>query len=296
MKVNTIIVQAPGDDEEGLEPALLAPGDDDGSGLAEGYGEASDGLIELRIGEETFRLVPAVNDHISSLVQACTDAKALADGAEGEKASLERDRETFAQERCAFDALLSGDTDGAALAAIDSVLGQFQALDWAAAARSDPAWAQGTWDRYGDMLKAREGVAAQVAACGQARSAWEAQAQARAAKRALAELSASVSGWSEDTPAAMAAFAASEFGFSPEEVSGVTDGRLLKLLYRTYAAQVAAAKLARAKAGQATTPAVALSAGRAGGDVAGDTDDFAAFERMANAKLASRAKVLRVIG
>ena len=79
-----------------------------------------------------------------------------------------------------------------------------------------------------------------------------------------------------------------KLGFSPEEMSQVMDPRLIKLLHRAYEGATKAFQHQRAGAiaqAQRTSPARTLRGSGGGLRVAADTSDFAAFERLADARM-----------
>ena len=109
-----------------------------------------------------------------------------------------------------------------------------------------------------------------------------------ALERGHAELTRDIPGWSPAMAQDLGRFARREFGFSEQELDTVTDPRLVKLLHRAYANAAGEARFVRVRAGQATAPAMSLSRGLGRSEVSADTEDFAAFEKMADARLRAR--------
>lgn len=111
---------------------------------------------------------------------------------------------------------------------------------------------------------------------------------AAALERGHAELARDIPGWSPELADELGRFATREFGFTEAELATVIDPRLVKLLHRAHANAAGEARLARIRAAQGTAPAPSLSRGLGRSEVSADTEDFAAFEKMADARLRAR--------
>ncbi len=171
--------------------------------------------------------------------------------------------------------------EGQALAAMDDLVGQYQQVDWQGLAAADPQAAQAAWAQFAEAAAEREALALHLAA-------REEEAQVAVLQAGHAELARDVPGWSPQLAGEMNRFAQDRFGFTADEVGAVSDPRLVKLLHQAWSAASGQAKAARIAASQATQPAYALRGGAGGFHAAGDTNDFAAFERMADARLKPR--------
>ena len=186
------------------------------------------------------------------------------------------------------EAMHTGFAERARLQGIDDALEQLETLDWRALEAADPQQAQALWAEYAQLADARQEVAAVME-----RQGWE---EALAAQHdhavrvqdGLDVLSREIEGWSPDLAGKLMDFGQSELGFTPEEMSQVMDPRLIKLLHRAYDGATRAFQHQRAGAiaqAQRTSPARTLRGSGGGLRVAADTSDFAAFERLADARM-----------
>lgn len=165
-----------------------------------------------------------------------------------------------------------------ALASLEGQLARFRAVDWQAAARENPQAAKAALDRFAQAVEQREALAGSLAA----------HEETMVLERGHAELSRDIPDWSPQVADRLTQFAQSQFGFTPQELDQVTDPRLVKLLHQAWSGAAGQAQAARIRAGQATAPAMTLRSGRGRSDVSADTDDFSAFEKMADARLRAR--------
>lgn len=174
--------------------------------------------------------------------------------------------------------------------ALDAQLASFADIDWQGLAAADPEQAQGLWSVYEDLKTALDDT---LAAAAEGHKAHLAQADNDHAERMIhghAVLARDLPGWSPELASHLATMGQTEFGFTPQELTEVHDPRLVKLLHRACVATIAAkgsSSVARHAQGQKTEPAQSLSGG-GGRTVAPDTQDFSAFEKLADAKLKRR--------
>lgn len=117
------------------------------------------------------------------------------------------------------------------------------------------------------------------------------RADAKALEDMRAELPKAIPGYGPEKEREIFTFATTDLGFAPEEIAGVRSPKIVKALHlamlgaKASKAQATAAKQTQA---QKTKPPSTLR-GTAGRFTAPpDTSDFAAFERLADAKLAPR--------
>lgn len=201
---------------------------------------------------------------------------------------LAEQRRAFEAERTAFEARSNQGEERRVLAQLEDQLGRFEGLNWEAAAAQDPKMAKAAWDAFTALTHNREALAGRLAEreAAEHRDAMESHAAQLVTGHAV--LSRDVPGWSPQLAGEMATFAQKEFGFSRDEIDQVLDPRLIKLLHRAYSGAQREAQVSRLRAGQGTRPAPALRGGTGGFHASADTDDFAAFERMADARLKVR--------
>jgi len=205
-------------------------------------------------------------------------------------ADYTRKTQALAAERAALEAERASVRAGPphaeveALAAAQGAVEQFSAVDWEALAREDPERARAAWEQFQAAAAQQEALGLSLAA----RALAEEREALETLRRGHFELARDIPNWSPKLADDMSRFALAEFGFTPEEVAAVNDPRLVKLLHRAWNGAAASARLARMRPGPAPTPAYSLKGGSGGFHVSPDTDDFAAFERLADAKMKVR--------
>ena len=239
-------------------------------------------LAEVEVGGRRHLIPKALKGGFLMQADYTRKTQALA----AERAALEAERAAL---RVAGPA--GAEVDGpqaVALAAIDDLVGRYQQVDWQGLAAANPQAAREAWDAFANAAAEREALAQHLAVEGQARALENAQERQKALQAGHAELARDVPGWSPQLAGEMNRFAQAQFGFTPDEVGSVTDPRLVKLLHKAFSGAADQARAARIRAGQATQPAYSLRGGGGAFHAAGNTDDFAAFERLADAKLKAR--------
>lgn len=173
----------------------------------------------------------------------------------------------------------------AAAFAIDAQLADYEDVDWEAFEQEDPEQAHAYYQRYLELRAALDEV---VEAIREADEIAELEAQRDHHERlnhGHSTLAAEIMDWSPDMARALAEFGQRELGFSADELSGVTDPRLVKLLHRAWQGAAHVQQQARARElgrGQATQPVQAVRGGQTRYAIGADTPDFAAFEKMAD--------------
>lgn len=256
--------------DEGLDFAPLETADEEASPYED--------LEEVEHNGETFTVPKALKPAL--MMQADYTRKTQ---------ELAQARRAWEAERAEqAEALHTGFAERARLQGIDDALEQLETLDWRALEAADPQQAQALWAEYAQLAEARQDLAGVME-----RQGWE---EALAAQHdhamhvqdGLDELSRDIEGWSPDLAGKLMDFGQSELGFTPEEMSQVMDPRLIKLLHRAYEGATKAFQHQRAGAiarAQRTSPARTLRGSGGGLRVAADTSDFAAFERLADARM-----------
>lgn len=186
------------------------------------------------------------------------------------------------------EALSANFAERARLQSIDDALEQLETLDWQTLEAADPHQAQALWAEYAQLADARQTLAAVMEHQGWEEALAAQHDHAMRIQDGLDVLSREIEGWSPDLAGKLMDFGHRELGFSPEEMSQVMDPRLIKLLHRAYEGATRAFQHQRAQGlaqAQRTSPARTLRGSGGGLRVAADTSDFAAFERLADAKL-----------
>lgn len=212
------------------------------------------------------------------------------------QADYTRKTQELAQQRRAWEAeraeqaeaLSANFAERARLVAIDDAIEQLEALDWQALEAVDPHQAQALWAQYNELAQARGDLAAAMEQQG-----WEEALEAQRdhavrVQEGLDVLARDIDGWSSELAGKLVEFGQAELGFSLEEMSQAMDPRLIKLLHRAYEGATKSYQHQRAEAvrrAQRTSPAMTLRGSGGGLRVAADTNDFAAFEKLADARM-----------
>lgn len=132
----------------------------------------------------------------------------------------------------------------ASIYAMTDRIAQFEALDWKALQARDPGVAEKLYRKF---LEAKDTLQKSVAVLQkQARQkAFDAQREgARRIQEAHASLERDIEDWNPDTLGKLTEFGTGEFGFTPDEIAGVDDPRMLKVLHRAFSGDQALKKQA----------------------------------------------------
>jgi hypothetical protein len=186
------------------------------------------------------------------------------------------------------EALSANFAERARLVAIDDSLDELETLDWQALEAADPHEAQGLWAQYQALAQARGEVAAILEQQGWEEALEAQHDHAMRVQDGLEVLARDIDGWSPELAGKLMQFGQAELGFTPEEMSQAMDPRLIKLLHRAYDGATRIHQHQRAEGiarAQRTSPARTLRGSGGGLRVAADTSDFAAFERLADARM-----------
>jgi hypothetical protein len=176
----------------------------------------------------------------------------------------------------------------ARLVAIDDSLEELETLDWRALEAVDPHAAQALWAEYSQLAQARGDLAAALEHQGREEALEAQRDHAMRIQDGLEVLARDIDGWSPELAGKLMQFGHAELGFSHEEMSQAMDPRLIKLLHRAYDGATRIHQHQRAEGiarAQRTSPARTLRGSGGGLRVAADTSDFAAFERLADARM-----------
>lgn len=172
--------------------------------------------------------------------------------------------------------------------AADQQLAQYQQIDWQTWAATDPGAAQSAFFQY-QALRDQRGQFAEEAKAKQDTLSAEAKTlRERQLQEGLAVVQRDIPGWGPDLAAKLMDFGAKEFGYTRQELDGITDPRVIKAIHAAYQAkgiQQQKAKAAKLAEAQKTQPHPSLRGSNGQFAPAADTNDFAAFEKLADAKL-----------
>lgn len=208
------------------------------------------------------------------------------------QADYTRKTQELAQQRRAFDdqavqfqhaqAVMSqGQVD---LAMIDRQLDAYEALDWQSLYAEDPALTAQEHASYEDLQHLRAAVVDELVGAEHHAALETERATAIRLQDGLETLSRTIPNFGPELAGQLMTYGAQTYGFTGEELGGNQDPRLVQLLHDAYAG-AQSLRAQRMRASQTTAPAATLRGG--GGRFATDasTNDFAAFERMADSAL-----------
>jgi len=117
------------------------------------------------------------------------------------------------------------------LALIDEQIDQCAAIDWRAWHENDPAEAEQAFAQFQALDEARAEATDFLTAFQQDRAFREQQDSAMRLEHGAAVLARDIADWSPQTAAKLVEFGQNHYGFSLEDLSGIDDPRLVKVLY-----------------------------------------------------------------
>lgn len=269
-------------DEQDSEEVEVS--DDDEAESPEG--EEDDGLTDYTAPDgRTYRVPAEVKDGLMLKADHTRKTMALAEERKAVVAQQETVRRQ--QER---QAEFAGQI--AQLGAMNAKLEPFsQVQDWPSYLRQGGSAAQADYAEYQALTNQRDQFARNLGAQVQQRDAELQRETVEQIEAGRQEIAKHIKGYSPETLDKLTAFAA-PFGFSPDEIrQAEADPRSIRILHLASLGQQALAAQKRTSAiaqGQKTKPVQTLRG--AGGRIVArpDTDDFSAFERLADDK--ARAK------
>lgn len=249
--------------------------------------EAEDDTEEIERDGVKYRIPKALKDDLLRQADYTRKTQEVAE----QRRALEMQAQSLAQQAELAQATLEHRTN---LKLVEQQLAQFQNTDWSAYSAQygadATAAAMASWQQYRDAQA--ELSSAITRAESETRAISERNA-ANAIAQAEAQLSREIEGWSPELVSNLAAYAAKEFGVSPQELKesvinpdGTPDTRTFKVLARLHKAEteLAALKASQTKAQQASkqasvTPAKPVGQ-RAGGYKSGLNDELPPDEWM----------------
>lgn len=188
------------------------------------------------------------------------------------------------RERAAFDELR---TEHVKVARIEARLDELNKLDWSRMRAEEPDLYRDLRDEQRDVERELERARGDLTTKNQAFEKQQADKLGEAQQH-LASSLRDVPGWGPELASQAAKFAVEEVGVQPEELKGILDPRVWKLFVRASKAEaeLKTLKTAQNKAkAQSTRPAATVRGGSGRFAASPDTDDFAAFERLADQTL-----------
>ena len=179
-----------------------------------------------------------------------------------EIAEQRRQIEQHAQQaQLAMQATAAFQKEYAQLQNYDAQLEQLRAIDWNAAINEDPQTAMKLQVRFNELMRNRGEVAEKIGRIQQDVEQRRQATLAEAIQRGEAELKTSIPGWGDEMRRDIVK-TAQGLGFSPDELSGITDPRMVKVLHKAYLYDKAQQKLQKATPSTAAKPATVIKSGK----------------------------------
>jgi len=120
------------------------------------------------------------------------------------------------------------------LSLIDRQIGHYSKVDWNAWHDSDPFEAQKAFAQFQLLKDARAQTLGALAQLHQERTLRAQQDTAKRIEQGAAELARDIKDWSPTTAAKLLDFGQSHYGFSREDLDGIDDPRLVKVLHAAF--------------------------------------------------------------
>jgi hypothetical protein len=153
-----------------------------------------------------------------------------------------------------------------AIGTIDAQIADFNTIDWDAWEDTDPIAAQRAWRQFGQLKESRGAALNQYQQAQQQRTFVQQQETAKLLEQGQRELAASIPQWGPEKATALLTHANKTYGFAPEELNGITDPRMIKVLNDAFQFRQASAKqsvVKKVETQQAFKPAAKVATGKA---------------------------------
>lgn len=186
---------------------------------------AEDELEEIEVDGKRGKVSKALKDgylrqadYTRKTQEAAERAKAI----EAEKATLAEQAQTFQRHAKEVGKLF----------ALGDEVAEFEKIDWDRFAAERPADCQAVWIKYQNKLRERDTL---VHAINAQETEWQSKSQQETAKREAEgrKAIAAIPGWSQELDGKLKSHATT-YGFTPEEWSGVSDPRAVRVLMDAY--------------------------------------------------------------
>lgn len=175
---------------------------------------------------------------------------------------------------------------------IDGKLAEYAKVDWQTWRASNPQQAADAQFDYQQLQNAKRDLDTSISDADRTASEAQRAQHATRLQEGHAVLAKEIPGWGKPEVTAELVAAGKKYGFTDQELSQITDPRMIKALWDAQSnAKTATQKqqTERIAAGQKTTPVQTARGASGKFTVGADTSDFAAFEKLADSKLKKRA-------
>lgn len=178
-----------------------------------------------------------------------------------------------------------------AIGTIDAQIADFNTIDWDAWEDTDPIAAQRAWRQFGQLKESRGAAINQYQQAQHQRTFVQQQETAKLVEQGQRELAASIPEWGPEKATALLTHANKAYGFAPEELNGITDPRMIKVLNDAFQFRQASKTqqaVKKVETQQAFKPAAKVATGKAPSAGLSDKMSAAAWMKARNAQLAKR--------
>lgn len=154
----------------------------------------------------------------------------------------------------------------AAISAIDAQIADFNTIDWDAWEETDPVAAQRAWRQFGQLKESRGTAYNEYLQAQQQRTLLQQQETAKLIEQGQRELAAAIPEWGPEKAQALLTHANKAYGFAPEELNGITDPRMIKVLNDAFQFRQASKQqqvVKKVEVQQAFKPAAKVATGKA---------------------------------
>lgn len=217
--------------------------------------EPADELTEITKDGKSYKVPAALRDEFLMHADYTRKTQELAETRKQVEATLQQVQQVTQAE---FQA-------ATAIGAIDAQIADFNTIDWDAWEEQDPMAAQRAWRQFGQLKDSRANAIAQYQQAQQQRTFVQQQETAKLIEQGQQVLARDIPQWGPEKARALQAHATSAYGFTPQELNGITDPRMIRVLNDAYQFRQASKTQQVAKTvqvQQAVQPAAKVAAGK----------------------------------
>jgi hypothetical protein len=234
------------------EPEL----DEDGNPIEEPDDEPEEETTEVVKDGKAYKVPAALKDELLMHADYTRKTQEVAELRKSVEATLQQVQQVTQLEQQA----------AIAIGTIDAQIADFNTIDWDAWEDTDPIAAQRAWRQFGQLKESRGAALNQYQQAQQQRTFVQQQETAKLVEQGQRELAASIPQWGPEKATALLTHANKTYGFAPEELNGITDPRMIKVLNDAYQFRQASAKqsvVKKVETQQAFKPAAKVATGKA---------------------------------
>lgn len=254
--------------------------DDDGNPIEDPDDEPAEELTEVVKEGKAYKVPAALKDEFLMHADYTRKTQEVAELRKSVEATLQQVQQVTQAEI----------QTAAAISAIDAQIADFNTIDWDAWEETDPVAAQRAWRQFGQLKESRGTAYNEYLQAQQQRTLLTQQETARLIEQGQRELAAAIPEWGPEKAQALLTHANKTYGFAPEELNGITDPRMIKVLNDAYQFRAASKQqqaVKKVETQQAIKPAAKVTTGKT---APRGLDDRLSAEEWARQFTARRAK------